>query len=71
LIVVIAGLDPAIHSARATPFRRLCGMDARIKSGHDDRIWARLFVGAHPHPKFARIALTRDASNFDLPARGR
>jgi hypothetical protein len=34
--VVIAGLDPAIHSgaAEACPQRR--GVDARIKSGHDD-----------------------------------
>jgi hypothetical protein len=29
---VIAGLDPAIHSTGASPN----GMDARIKSGHDD-----------------------------------
>jgi hypothetical protein len=35
-IVVIAGLDPAIHSARPEFVLRRYGMDARIKSGHDD-----------------------------------
>ncbi len=34
--VVIAGLDPAIHSVTAEPGPDRSGMDARIKSGHDD-----------------------------------
>ena len=34
--VVIAGLDPAIHSVAAAA-RSWFGMDARIKSGHDDK----------------------------------
>jgi diaminopimelate epimerase len=34
--VVIAGLDPAIHSVPAEPLSDRSGMDARIKSGHDD-----------------------------------
>jgi hypothetical protein len=33
---VIAGLDPAIHSADASTLPRPKGMDARIKSGHDE-----------------------------------
>jgi hypothetical protein len=33
--VVIAGFDPAIHSA--APLRTVSGMDAWIKSGHDDK----------------------------------
>ena len=33
---VIAGLDPATHSVAAGPVRERSGMDARIKSGHDD-----------------------------------
>jgi hypothetical protein len=36
LPVVIAGLDPAIHLTCKTFFHL---MDARIKSGHDDRDW--------------------------------
>jgi diaminopimelate epimerase len=35
--VVIAGLDPAIHSVTAAPGANRSGMDARIKSGQDDR----------------------------------
>jgi hypothetical protein len=35
-LVVIAGLNPAIPQPRA--WRNRNGMDARIKSGHDD-IW--------------------------------
>ncbi len=34
--VVIAGLDPAIQSVTAAPSKDADGMDARIKSGHDD-----------------------------------
>jgi diaminopimelate epimerase len=34
--VVIAGLDPAIHSVAAETGIERSGMDARIKSGHDD-----------------------------------
>jgi hypothetical protein len=34
--VVIAGFDPAIHSVTAAHVTRGYGMDARIKSGHDD-----------------------------------
>jgi diaminopimelate epimerase len=34
--VVTAGLDPAIHSVAVEPVRNGSGMDARIKSGHDD-----------------------------------
>jgi len=33
-IVVMAGLDPAIHVTLAAP--RLEGVDARVKPGHDD-----------------------------------
>jgi hypothetical protein len=35
--IVIAGLDPVIHPLRRKLLRR--GMDARIKSGHDERVW--------------------------------
>jgi hypothetical protein len=35
-LVVIAGLDPAIHSVTLHGIRERCAMDARIKSGHDD-----------------------------------
>jgi hypothetical protein len=35
-LVVIAGLDPAIH-ASPSPTSRRDRMDARIKSGHDDK----------------------------------
>jgi hypothetical protein len=34
-VSVIAGLDPAIHSTGFGSLER-SGMDARIKSGHDD-----------------------------------
>jgi hypothetical protein len=43
-IVVIAGLDPAIHSVTPQDNRHRNGMDARVKSGHDDWfdvIWIR------------------------------
>ena len=36
LSVVIAGLDPAIHVRGARDAQKRYGMDARIKSGHDD-----------------------------------
>ena len=36
--VVMAGLDPAIHSVTTVTCQTRHGMDARIKSGHDD-IW--------------------------------
>src|SRR5262249_54874909 len=36
-VIVIAGLDPAIHSNRLS-YAQAYGMDARIKSGHDDEI---------------------------------
>ncbi len=36
--VVIAGLDPATHSVTAAPVTERSGMDARIKSGHDDKV---------------------------------
>ncbi len=52
--VVIAGLDPAIHSVTSSEGRDRSGMDARIKSGHDD-IWrgelARSPTSASPPPK--------------------
>jgi hypothetical protein len=32
----MAGLDPAIHSGTVVVVRDATGMDARIKSGHDD-----------------------------------
>jgi hypothetical protein len=35
---VIAGLDPAIHSIAASFFLERNGMDARIKSGHDEGV---------------------------------
>ena len=38
--VVIAGLDPAIHSVTAKTVTDHSGMDARIKSGHDDKAGA-------------------------------
>jgi hypothetical protein len=35
--IVIAGLDPAIHQAEATPFfERLCGEEKRRRSVHGD-----------------------------------
>jgi hypothetical protein len=34
--IVIAGLDPAIHSVDQRTKRDRYGMDARNKSGHDD-----------------------------------
>jgi hypothetical protein len=36
-LVVIAGLDPAIHGSRAAEMVAEDQVDARIKSGHDDR----------------------------------
>jgi hypothetical protein len=35
--IVITGLDPVIHPLRRKLLRR--GMDARIKSGRDERVW--------------------------------
>jgi hypothetical protein len=35
--IVITGPDPVIHLLRKKLLRRL--MDARIKSGHDERVW--------------------------------
>jgi hypothetical protein len=35
--IVITGPDPVIHLFRKRLLRRL--MDARIKSGHDERVW--------------------------------
>jgi hypothetical protein len=37
LFVVIAGLDPAIHSATAATGGTLMEMDARVEPGHDDK----------------------------------
>jgi hypothetical protein len=34
--IVVTGLDPVIHLLRKKLLRRL--MDARIKSGHDERV---------------------------------
>jgi hypothetical protein len=36
IVIVITGLDPVIHLLRRKFLRRL--MDARIKSGHDERV---------------------------------
>jgi hypothetical protein len=41
--VVIAGLDPAIHSVALENGHGRHGMDARIKSGHDDNQGAKCF----------------------------
>jgi hypothetical protein len=47
LLLVIAGLDPAIHSIALSRGSRN-GMDARIKSGHDGLGWFRRRLASPP-----------------------
>ncbi len=54
--VVIAGLDPAIHSVTSEDNRHRDGMDARIKSGHDDSGWR---LPNLPHAEVLREAEPR------------
>ena len=37
LSVVVAGLDPATHTAAADPIRTGCGMDAMVEPWHDNK----------------------------------
>jgi hypothetical protein len=44
ITLVLTGLDPVIHLLRKSLLRRL--MDARIKSGHDERVFEERGQGA-------------------------
>jgi hypothetical protein len=59
--LVIAGLDPAIHSVGARNIPRRNGLDARIKSGHDNLSLSFVIAGLVPA---IQSRLCKDARDF-------